>query len=358
MRSAATREPSPRPCVVLENHRDPSAQGGDLTMRDAETNRETQDDRPAAIDLSSAAGEAGYSDAVPVAGPSARFGRNLAVVIGIDAYRNDIATLCSAVADARAIAEVLQRDHGFETWCLFDDEARRARLLTLLRETLPAALDADDRLLFYFAGHGVALDSDKGPDGYLLPADAHRSDPSSLLAMQVLHAALAELPVRHAFVILDCCFAGTFRWVHQRDVSVAGTRIYRERYDRYLESPAWQVLTSASSDQRALDMLVNARGEGGDAHSPFALALLDALAGAADYTQDHIIIAEELAIYVRDRVAPAAESAGTRQTPQLFPLERHDGGQFVFQVPNRPLALARAPVLDSASSSRRSPRAR
>jgi len=286
------------------------------------------------------------SDMIPVAGPSARFGRNLAVVIGINAYGSDIATLCSPVADATAVAAVLGRDHGFETWCLFDGEAKLAQLLTLLREKLPNALGANDRLLFYFAGHGVALDSDAGPAGYLLPADARRSYHDSFLPMRVLHAELARLPVRHAFVILDCCFAGTFRWAHQRDIDTVGSRIYRERYDRYIESPAWQVLTSASSDQRAFDVLANSRDDDAGTHSPFALALLDGLAGAADYTKDNLITADELAMYVRERVAPAAESAGSRQVPQLFPLERHDCGQFVFQVPDRSLALAPATVLD------------
>jgi len=202
----------------------------------------------------------------------------------------------------------------------------------LLHEKLPSALGPQDRLLFYFAGHGVALDSDAGPAGYLMPAGARRSDRDGFLPMRVVHAALARLPVRHALVILDCCFAGTFRWAHMRDVGSVGeeeAKIYRERYDRYIESPAWQVLTSASSDQRAFDVVANDRDEGAEVNSPFARALLAGLAGAADYTKDNIITADELAIYVRERVAPSTESVGARQVPQFFALERHDGGQFV-----------------------------
>src|SRR5262249_43897395 len=65
---------------------------------------------------------------------------------------------------------------------------------------------------------------------------------------------------------------------------------------------------------------------------------------------DNVVSADELAIYVRERVAPAAEAARPRQVPQLFPLERHDGGQFVFQVPDRPLLLAAAPILDETTN--------
>ncbi|HWO18562.1 MAG TPA: caspase family protein [Kofleriaceae bacterium] len=285
-----------------------------------------------------------------VPGPSARFGKSLAVVIGVDVYGEGIAPLRSAVADAKAIAAALERDHGFETWRLLDGDAELPHLLALLRERLPAALEQGDRLVLYFAGHGIALDGDAGPAGYLLPAGAQRAERDGFLPMHVVHGELARLPVRHALIILDCCFAGTFRWSSLRDVVPESSTIYRERYDRYLESAAWQVLTSASSDQLALDMLANDRGEGEGVHSPFALALLDGLAGAADYTRDNVITADELAMYARERVASVAESVGRRQVPQLFPLDRHDAGQFVFQVPGRAVALAAAPPLDEAQN--------
>src|SRR3954471_11031004 len=51
-------------------------------------------------------------------------------------------------------------------------------------------------------------------------------------------------------------------------------------------------------------------------------------------------------MFVRERVAPAAALVGCRQTPQLFQLERHEDGQFVFQVPRRTVELKQAPPLD------------
>ena len=106
-----------------------------------------------------------------VSGPMKRFSRSVAVVVGIDAYRDDVPPLRCAVADAKALAKTLQRDHGFETWPLLDADATLSRLVAVLRDQLPAALLPDDRVLFYFAGHGVALDSDRGPAGYLFDLD-------------------------------------------------------------------------------------------------------------------------------------------------------------------------------------------
>lgn len=296
------------------------------------------------IERSSSDGAAGtlWMPAV-VDSPAGRFGRNLAVVIGIDLYGEGIPPLRSAVADADAIAEVLERDHGFETWRLFDEGARLPRLRTLLEEELPAALGPHDRLLFYFAGHGITLGGAAGPAGHLVPAGARRTERDGFLPMQDLHDALARLPVRHALVILDCCYAGAFGWSNLRDVIFEDT-LYRECYERYLERPAWQVLTSTSADELALDTLAEGRGEGQGAHSPFALALLEGLSSGADYTGDNVITADELAIFVRTRLERAPDPR-LRQLPQLFPFGRHDGGQFMFQVPNRSPRLAPTPPL-------------
>src|SRR5436190_12698799 len=100
------------------------------------------------------------ANVIPVEGPSARFGRNLAVVIGVDTYGEGISPLRSAVADAKAIATALERDHGFQIWRLFDNDAQLPQLRALLGEELPGALGPEDRLLFYFAGHGIAIDGD------------------------------------------------------------------------------------------------------------------------------------------------------------------------------------------------------
>src|SRR5678816_3770454 len=87
-------------------------------------------------------------------------------------------------------------------------------------------------------------------------ASRRRRDREGLLPMQRPPDALGRLPVRPAFIILDCCFAGTFQWPSLRDIDSdldPGTPMYRERYDSYLEHAAWQVLTSTRSDERALD---------------------------------------------------------------------------------------------------------
>src|SRR5688572_18883634 len=97
--------------------------------------------------------------------------RPLAVVIGITAYREARLALSSPANDARRLAEHLERDHGYEVWLRCDGDATRDALHALFERTLPPVVEADRRVLIYFAGHGIAVDSVDDPRGYLVPAD-------------------------------------------------------------------------------------------------------------------------------------------------------------------------------------------
>jgi|GEM_PF-607862 len=287
------------------------------------------------------------------------FEKSVAVVIGIDTYGNGIPSLTTAVNDATRLAKLLRAGHGYEVVLLTEpaigEPILRERLQTLFTEELKTRLGHNDRLLVYFAGHGIAIDGKDGPAGYLVPQGARPGQSATLLAMTDLHSWLTDLPCRHMLAILDCCFAGAFRWAATRHMGVPPDVIYKERYERYLISDAWQVLTSAAHDQKALDVLdggVLGRRETNDnLHSPFAQALFDALEkGEADLIPrghgDGIITATELGLYLRERVEVEAETqASHRQTPILWPLNKHGSGEFIFLVPGHPLNLPPAPYL-------------
>ncbi|MBA3923077.1 MAG: caspase family protein, partial [Nostocaceae cyanobacterium] len=289
----------------------------------------------------------------------ADFKRNLAFVIGINNYTNGIPHLQTAVNDAKKLVEILREKHGYQVWVCLDETATLKTLNNLLTTTLPQQVQADDRLLFYFAGHGVALNGDDGPEGYLIPQDAKLGDIQSYLAMTKLQEALTQLPCRHFLGIFDCCFAGAFRWSSHRDLLATPEVIHKERYDRLICDPAWQVITSSDYDQKAADAFVlRSRSQSGD-HSPFAAALLDAFAGGADTNPpatddqvagDGITTATELYLYLRDRVELATEGNSQRQTPGIWPLKKHDKGEYIFLTPGHELNLPPAPPLDESKN--------
>lgn len=280
------------------------------------------------------------------------FGSSIAVVVGIDNYDN-VPPLRTPVNDAVTLAGVLRDKHGFSTKILINENATCDELRRTL-EDLTATVGHNDRVLFYFGGHGIALESDQGPRGYILPQDAERASTDKYLSMVDLSSALSALPCRHMLVILDCCFAGAFRWSSPRDIVLAPESLYRERYGWYVRDPAWQAIASAAHDQKALDVVIGetlgVRGRVSN-HSPFAAALIDGLEGQADRprtdgTRDGVITATELFLYIEERLMPPPGSGRPRQTPLFWPLAKHDKGQFVFLTPRHELDLPLAPHLD------------
>lgn len=274
-----------------------------------------------------------------------------AFIIGINAYQH-LAPLSTAVHDAQALAEKLSTQHGFQVHPPLLDAGHKT-IRRFLTEEMPKLVAADDRVFFYFAGHGIALDSEGGPKGYLVAADTKPGQKETLLSMELVHDALTGLPCRHGLLILDCCFAGSFKWsAGFRDVVFdLPAVIYEERFYQYTRDPAWQVITSSASDQKAVDILANQslgfREENAQKHSPFAQALLDGIAGEADCIPrdegDGVITATELYSYLRDRVEGLTTAAGKRQSPSLFSLGKHDKGQFIFLHPNHRLNLPPLP---------------
>lgn len=284
------------------------------------------------------------------------FQRNIAVVIGINNYQNGIHQLKTAVNDAKAVADLLEKEYNYQKVVrLFSEhgEATLAALNQLLFDILPNKIKPTegDRLLFYFAGHGIARNSEDGPKGFLIPQDATLGKWETYLPMQDLNTALSKLNCHHLLVMLDCCFAGNFRWSSHRNVIPEFETIHREHYDRFIRYPAWQAITSAAHNQEALDY-TDHRGIAPDnQHSPFAKALINGLKDMkADLTGDGVITAPELYLYLRDSLMDK-DGLSELQTAGLWPLQKHDRGEFIFTLPGfMPEKLKPAPPLDASKN--------
>ncbi len=311
------------------------------------------------------------------------FGKHHAFIIGINAYPTH--PLISAKNDAERIARLLQglptddlsnetliegagstsegseenttdesatgttpRSNAFEVHSLLLDEAAtKENIEQLISETIPAIVGDNDRMLFYFAGHGIALNNsdveDEGPKGYLVPVFADINDESTMVNMDFLRTHMENSwKGKHGLVILDCCFSGAFQWstVTRNFRRRSTKKVYDRRFTRYTSDPAWQILTSASSDEKAVDVLsrlLGSRGQG--SKSPFAQALEEGLSGAADFgvldgEKDGVITITELFIYVRDRVKELTKNSPVKQTPDLLELKRHAKGEYMFINPD------------------------
>lgn len=279
------------------------------------------------------------------------FNRSFGIILGINAYQNGVPKLSTAAADAQKLNQILKDKHEYECLLRVDQDVTLAGLKKLLDEDLPQLVTNDDRVLFYFAGHGVATNGDEGPEGYLLPQDARLDDDRTFLQMTELNQSLCALQCRHMLVILDCCFAGAFRWSSIRTLRPMPKVIHREQYEYLVKDPAWQAIASSAYDQTASD-----KRHETDKHSPFAKALFAGLLGEADVFPpvtndgskgDGVITATELYLYLRAAVEGAPGAFPDRQTPTLWPIHRkHGKGEYIFLVPDRKPKLPPAPPLN------------
>jgi hypothetical protein len=127
--------------------------------------------------------------------------------------------LRTAANDAVRIGQVLETEFGYNAKLLIEDVTLE-KLRSQLGECLPKEVQADDRLPVYFAGHGIALDGDDWPAGYLVPQDARPDDRQTFLPMTDVSGWLNRLPCHHLLLVLDCCFAGAFGWASTRDLDL------------------------------------------------------------------------------------------------------------------------------------------
>lgn len=268
----------------------------------------------------------------------------LAVIVGIANYASPRLHLRTPVKDAQSLNDVLSKQHGYKVILRTDREASLLGLVELFETTLPTQVTNESHLLVYVACHGVAINSLEHPRGYLVPWDGNDAV-ESLFSMERLYLALNALPCKHLLLVLDCCFAGAFRWSSCRDVIVDHSpKMFQERYKWFLQTPAWQVITSAAYDEKALD-IVSGMAVGqrepptGSEHSPFFVALRNGIQGDADIRTkssvlvgDGVITATDLYLYLRDQLETA--QGGQQQTPGLLHLPRHRKGEYIFHVPH------------------------
>ena len=143
----------------------------------------------------------------------------IALVVGINDYEN-LETLHTAVNDARAVGAALAQ-HGF-TIVETTDPTRR-EFSRKLAEVVGAVEPGDD-VIFFFAGHGVAVDS----VNYLLPSDLPELLPGDEGALRDEAFSAADIidrfksaGARNTIAILDACRNNPLR---SRGRSLGSTR--------------------------------------------------------------------------------------------------------------------------------------
>lgn len=135
-------------------------------------------------------------------------GNTYAIIIGISHYA-ELPKVAFADRSASSFAELVRRQYGVtpdHMVTLINEEATGVRLMARLR-SMNARLTKNDRLIFYYAGHGAP--SSDGQNTLLVPQDASVNALDDVqFRLQDIYKTLVKNEAAQILVVLDTCFSG------------------------------------------------------------------------------------------------------------------------------------------------------
>src|SRR5262249_13919323 len=224
-----------------------------------------------------------------------------ALVVGVSEY-TEWPPLPGVKEDIKAVTAALEQN-GFRVVVVEnpDHTALQKAYQDFIRGH---GLTANNRLLFYFAGHGFthkpsyATDDPKEWMGYIVPRDAPlpTQDFAAFMAhamsMQQFDTLAQQIEARHALFLFDSCFSGTI---------FALSRAVPSTISQLTTQPVRQFISSGEADQEVPDVSV------------FRRQLVSALGGAADRNHDGYLTGSELGLFLQETVTNYSRG---KQTPQ------------------------------------------
>jgi formylglycine-generating enzyme required for sulfatase activity len=253
----------------------------------------------------------------------ALYSESYALIVGNGNYTEGWDPLPGALRDVKEVAEALKRK-GFRVTVKTDltmDEFKYAFGEFFMKY----GMEKDNRLLFYYAGHGYTQKLITGEDlGFLVMVDAPVPEKNSLgfdlasVDMGWMVTQAKRINARHALFIFDSCFSGTI--LNFRERVTPGFISDNVKY------PVRQFITAGRASESVPD------------YSVFKQSFLNLIEGRArEPIPDGYITGEELGLYLKTQVP----QYNPNQHPQYGKIRdpKLDQGDFVFVVPEKTAAL-------------------
>lgn len=260
----------------------------------------------------------------------ANFPGGRAVIIGIANYSRVPQLPESVLDDARDVAALLMApEHcGYDpaNVCLLIDDHATLNGIRLALDDVARSCVPDDTIVVFFSGHGAETGAPTDPTSALVPVDCDPSDvDATALREAEFSAALAKIPAKRLFVVLDACHsggAGSFKSGGTLDALRFG---FNDKSLARLAQGAGRVLMASSRSTETSLILHGAR------NSLFTEHLLTALRGGGRTAGDGLIRVFDVFNYVTEHVQMAAPG---RQHPifkasdleENFPIALNRGG--------------------------------
>jgi len=242
-----------------------------------------------------------------------------ALIVGINDYDN-VRDLHYAVEDALAIKNMFINAYGFprdNVRVLINGEATQTNIKKEL-QTLVKSVGPNDRVVFYFAGHGQteALGIKGGHEGFLIPSDGSLEDLYlTAIPMDELKRISDWSKAKHMLFLVDACYGGLAA-MNTRSINVNSPNYL----DKITKDISRQIITAGGKEETVIE-------KDDWEHSAFTRSLLFGLREKrADYNEDGFITGAEIGMYVQENVTIETEN---HQTPQIRKFTT-DEGEIIF----------------------------
>ncbi len=231
----------------------------------------------------------------PTLPPRQEVPRSYAVVIGISHYQNlpPAWQLQFPERDAQSINTILISPEGgnFKAENVHVLTGSKATLAAMRREIdtwLPSVARPGDRVLIYFAGHGLVYQG----KGYLAPVDIDKDHVATTgFPMDELGLAMgSKIQATYKVLLTDACHSGAITPDETQSLNTTLGNLHNSLFS----------LTASRDRESSFE---SPELEGG--HGVFTYYVVQGMAGAADVDHDGLITADELAEYVHTQVRDA-----------------------------------------------------
>jgi formylglycine-generating enzyme required for sulfatase activity len=227
-----------------------------------------------------------------------------ALIMGAGNYRDDvIKDLPMAIKDAARVYEVLLENGLVKVENITYISNPGYLDFKFEIEDLIKKGEADDRLIFYYAGHSEVGENEDGKtDTYLCGIDVRKDylQRSGYNFREEWRDLSSQLKAAETIMIFDTCYAGGLT----KERKLLDLKIESKNFEDIAESKGVNFLFSSGAEETSLEK----KDDGGW----FTYYLLEGLNGDANLDRDDYVSLEELSTYVQQKVA---QSTQDKQNP-------------------------------------------
>jgi hypothetical protein len=242
----------------------------------------------------------------------ADYANSYALVMAVDAYQ--YLPPLTAVQGARDLAALLHDRYKFNVTLLTDGQLTRETIFGWFSRT-GGSLGPDDRVLIYFAGHGMTRGQRPNERGYLCLPGTAPGEWHTALPMDDISEEASYFTNKHLLYVLDCCFSG---------MALEGRAVpdIPRELSFYLTRPVRYAITAGGKE--VVDDALAPDGR----HSLFTYYLLQWLTDERIRPEGGVWRARELGNYLEDQVASNRRGG---HKPNHSYLPGSGDGDFVFR---------------------------